>query len=385
VPSDVIVSGAGPAGALCATILARAGVRVALFDRSRFPRSKLCGDTLNPGALRVLGKAIAVDRITAAALPLDGMWLTGPGVGVRATYGEGIHGHAIVRRDLDALLLDEALRAGVEWHELTRVAAPVCDGGSRVIGVKVMPAGRWAFERRAQMVIAADGRASGLARALALSRHPVRPRRWAIGAYFEGADTDRRFGEMHVRPGHYIGVAPIPGGLTNVCLVVPYRRGDGRWRNPAQLLLDVVNTDGQLAERFARAALVDRVQVLGPMAVDARVAGVDGLLLAGDAAGFVDPITGDGLRLALESATLVAETVIDVLGGALDRQRAPRALAEKRRAAFARKLHFNRAVRSLVATPAAISGAALAARLWPAAFRGVIRYAGDATAHASPS
>ena len=385
VPSDVIVSGAGPAGALCATILARAGVRVSLFDRARFPRPKLCGDTLNPGALRVLQRVVPVDRITTRALPLDGMWLTGPGVGVRATYGAGVHGRAIVRRDLDALLLDEALKAGVDWHEQTRVVAPVCDADDRVIGVMLAGVNGRLRELRSSLVVAADGRESRLARTLALSHHPQRPRRWAIGGYFEGAEVNCRFGEMHVRRRHYVGVAPVPDGLVNVCLVVPHVRGDGGWRDPARLLLDVVQTDRRLAGRFARATLVDRVHVLGPMAIDARAAGADGLLLAGDAAGFVDPITGDGLRLALESATLAAAVALGVLRGTIKQRDAAHVLATKRRAAFASKLRFNRAVRALVATPAAITGAAVATRLCPAAFRGVIRYAGDVNVHASLS
>jgi flavin-dependent dehydrogenase len=382
VQCDVIVVGAGPAGTLAATLLARAGVRVQLFDRARFPRSKLCGDTLNPGALGVLARHLSIDEIVRCGLPLDGMLLTGPGVAVRGRYGAGIAGRAITRRVLDQLLLDEAVRAGVEFQERTTITAPVFDAAGAVAGVVIRSAHGGRGERRARCVIAADGRESRLARSVSLSHHPEQPRRWAIGGYFDDAAVTRGFGEMHVRRGYYFGVAPVPGGLANVCLVVPYARARGlSWRDPAALLCGVVARDTALAERFAAARLVDRPQVLGPMAVETRACGVPGLLLAGDAAGFIDPITGDGLRFALEGATLTAGVALDVLTGRCELGTAPSELEARRRRAFGQKFRFNRLVRAVVAAPAAISGAAMAARVVPDAFRAVIRYAGDVRVH----
>ena len=374
----MIVSGAGPAGAICATLLARRGLRVELFDRTRFPRAKLCGDTLNPGALRVLAGVRPVDDILVQALPLDGMLLTGPDVAVRATYGGDLHGYALVRRDLDALLLADALNAGVQFHERTTVLSPLVDAAGAVAGVTVRCADGRSVVHRARFVVAADGRASRLAKALGLSHHP-RPRRWAIGGYFRDADIDRRYGQMHVRQGHYIGVAPVRDGLVNVCLVVPHTRGDGGWRNASLKLRDVVRRDPMLNPRFADAELIDKAHVLGPMAVDVRTTGVPGLVLAGDAAGFIDPITGDGLRLALESAVLAANVVGEVFAGQIPRECAADVLARRRRAAFSRKWRFNRLIRRIVDAPAAVSGAALAARVMPSAFEAVIRYAGDAS------
>jgi flavin-dependent dehydrogenase len=182
---------------------------------------------------------------------------------------------------------------------------------------------------------------------------------------------------MHVRHGHYIGVAPVPGGLANVCLVVPHPSGTTTWRAPIDMLKGAIASDATLCDRFADAALVEGPYVLGPMAVDARAAGVRGMLLAGDAAGFIDPITGDGLRFAIAGGVLAADVARDVLAGRCASEQAAAALAAKREAAFAPKWAFNRAVRQLVARPAAVAGAAVAARVAPAAFRAVIRYAGD--------
>jgi flavin-dependent dehydrogenase len=373
----VIVAGAGPAGALAALILARAGVRVQMFDRDRFPRPKLCGDTLNPGALRVLGSHISLDTILSRGLALEGMVLTGPGATVVGTYGPGLQGRALTRRVLDHILLEEALRAGACLADDTKVAAPVIDAGAKVAGVVLQSQGGRRREQRAPLVIAADGRESRLARAMGLTHHPVRPRRWAIGGYFEGAAELGTRGEMHVRPGHYIGVAPVPDGLANVCLVMPHRRGQTHWRDPGAALTGALAGDPTLARRFAQARLVAPPQLLGPMAVDARAAGFPGMLLAGDAAGFIDPITGDGLRLALSGAALAASVAMDVLAGRCDPVRAPSALASRRQATFAAKWRFNRAVRLAVASSGAVTAAAVAARILPRAFESVIRYAGD--------
>jgi flavin-dependent dehydrogenase len=374
---DVIIAGAGPAGAIAAIVLARSGARVQVFERARFPRAKLCGDTLNPGALRVLADHMDVQPIIDRALPLDGMLLTGPGVAVRGVYGNGQRGHAIVRRELDRLLLDEAMGAGVQVDDTTAVVGTTANARGEVTGVVVKTPNGRRVEQRALYVIAADGRESRLARAAGLSLHPLHPRRWAIGGYFRDASVSAAHGEMHVRRGHYIGVAPVPGGLANACLVVSHRRGEGGWRDPAELLRNTIAADPVLRPRFADAELVDAPHVLGPMAVDARRPGIPGLLLAGDAAGFIDPITGDGLRFALLGGALAAGVVGDVLAGRCDSAEAASVLAQKRQDAFGGKWRFNRTVRSLVASPSAVTAAAISARLAPPLFRRIIRYAGD--------
>ena len=373
---EVAIAGGGPAGALAAIILARAGARVRVFDRARFPRHKLCGDTLNPGALRVLSRHVDLAGLVATSDPIDGMLLTGPaGVQVRGAYGRGLAGRAIRRAQFDEWLLERAADAGAVVEERALVKDVVCDG--RAVCGLVVNGRAQASEHRARLVIAADGRRSVIAIRRGLVRQPARPRRWAIGSYFSGVDGTSTLGEMHVRRGHYIGVAPVPGGLTNACLVVPHDSGNASWSDAAALLARHLRSDSQLGARFTRAKAEEPPTVLGPMAVDATAAGEPGLLLAGDAAGFIDPMTGDGLHFALAGAELAAATALAVLAGRTPIERAHLELAESRRRAFRAKWRFNRALRALVASPRGVGGAAATARVLPSLFEAIIRFAGD--------
>jgi flavin-dependent dehydrogenase len=362
---------------VAATVLARGGARVLMMDRARFPRPKLCGDTLNPGTLAMLRRLGMADALERAALPLDGMIVTGEhGVRVQAEYGAGVRALSIVRDALDAVLVKVAVDAGVRLEEGTLVRRPLVDTGGtpRVRGVVV--AGRDGRDLRvpAPFVIAADGRRSAIAIPLGLARQPRRPRRWAIGAYFTGVEDLRTFGEMHVRRGRYVGVAPVPGGAANVCLVVPNPR---RMDDPGAVLARAIARDPALGRRFARAEMIAAPSVLGPLAVDARDAGMDGVLLAGDAAGFIDPMTGDGLRFAVRGGELAAETVLDALAGRLAQQ--PHvALRERRRREFAAKWRFNRTLRRLVGIGVSVEAAGLVALAAPVVLRRAIRFAGDA-------
>lgn len=374
---DVAIAGGGPAGALAAIILARAGARVRVFDRATFPRHKLCGDTLNPGALALLTRHLDLAPIVADSDPIDGMLLTGPGgVTVRGTYGAGVTGRAITRKMFDRWLLARAAEAGVIVEEGARVK-DVVTADNRIAGLRIHGHGGASREHRARFVIAADGRRSTIAFGRGLSRQPVRPRRWAIGSYFTDVDGMSSLGEMHVRTGHYIGVAPVPGGLINACLIVPHANRRPVISAPAEVLARYLHDDPELGARFARARAVEPPVMLGPMAVDATAAGEPGLLLAGDAAGFIDPMTGDGLRFAMAGAELAAMTALDVLAGRTPIDRAHHDLATRRRQMFGAKWRFNRMLRLLVASPRGVSGAAFAATVAPSLFARLIRYAGD--------
>src|SRR2546426_2501743 len=124
---DVLIVGAGPAGAVAAMLLARAGARVRLVDRAAFPRDKLCGDTVNPGTLALLRRLRLAEAIEARGLPIAGMMVTGDGVSIEGRYGDGLSGRALVRRDLDWSLLQQAVAAGAEFEPAVSVQRPFVD------------------------------------------------------------------------------------------------------------------------------------------------------------------------------------------------------------------------------------------------------------------
>jgi flavin-dependent dehydrogenase len=397
---DVLIAGAGPAGSMAALVLARAGVRVRLLDRATFPRDKLCGDTLNPGALAIIERSIgwpsAGGRSQGRPLhgfPLKGMVVTGPrGAQVAAPYPDGLHGLAITRRELDAWLLDAAIAAGAEFEPGVAVRAPLLRD-AQVIGVRTSRG-----DRHARVVIGAEGRHARLAFALGLSRFAASPKRWAFGAYFTDVAGLGDRGEMHIRPDGYVGVAPLPGGIANVCVVrdlgifrlkaeatswrpamrseggTPLPVASGFSRKAADIIDAAIAADPVLRARFAGARRVSVPITLGPLGIESRGAGCPGLLLAGDAAGFIDPMTGDGLRFALRGGELAAAAAIAELTSGAP---AFTHLAAARDAEFAGKWRLNRALRLLVGSPRAVSVAAAFATYWPAPVRHLVGLAGD--------
>jgi len=384
---DVLIAGAGPAGAIAARELARAGARVLMVDRETFPRDKLCGDTLNPGALRLLGSLGLSGGPLATAQPLAGWRVTGPGASVDARYGDGTVGVALTRRELDAWLVEQAVAAGVRFESGLTVQGALTEeaaGETVVRGLVLRSAAGTVTRIPAVITIGADGRRSAVARSIGLGTHPRRPRRWAYGTFFDQVRTGAEgiagpvragaMGEMHVRVGWYCGIAPMGDGRVNVCVVTERRGGAD---DPLGLIRSYLSGDAELRERFADAECVAPVAVLGPLGVDVASAGAPGMLLAGDAAGFVDPITGDGVNLAMQGAVLAADEAKRVLesgdwNGVVER------LNNRRIALMGPKLRFNRAVRVLTSSPAAVRLTGVTARVLPGVVRRMIVRAGDA-------
>jgi flavin-dependent dehydrogenase len=298
------------------------------------------------------------------------------GVAVQSRYPNGQHGRSLARRDLDLSLIEQATQAGAEFEPGTRVRAAVRDERRQALvrGVTTERGGVSATVP-ARVVIGADGRCSTLAFGLGLAERPARPRRWAIGAYFEGVDGVSAFGEMHLRRGMYIGLAPMPGGLANVCLVKPWGGAGTSFGDPAALLRRVLANDEVLGSRFRGAHLTAPPVVLGPLAIDVRRAACDGLLLAGDAAGFIDPMTGDGMRFAFRGGELAALTALRTLDRGWAGAHAELALVRRRE--FSMKWRFNRTLRAIVGSPAALRVGRTVASHAPAALRAIVRHAGD--------
>ena len=179
-------------------------------------------------------------------------------------------------------------------------------------------------------------------------------------------------GEMHIRPAHYLGIAPLADGVANVCVVTAVRTG---LADPEAVLHQRIDADPLLRDRFVSAERAGPLVSLGPLAVDAPTAGAPGLLLAGDAAGFVDPMTGDGLRFAIEGGWLAARAALEVLEDPTIPGHVR--LTERRRRAFGAKLRLNRTLRRLVASGRGVRAGGAIATLAPVVVRQLVTLAGD--------
>ncbi len=352
---DVIVVGAGPAGAAAAILLAEHGVAVTLLDRARFPRPKICGEYLSPEAPRVLDRLGVLKAVDGRAVPLAGMRITAPDgtelVGTYRALGRfrpyREHAMALPRETLDAILVERARALPIDVREGTRVVDVRLDG-DRVTGVEAVDGAGRAQALRAPLVIAADGRASVIAQRLGLRREH-RLRRMALVTYVAGLEGCRDRGEIFVDPPDYAILNPVAPDRANLSLVVPL--GDAA---PWSARLETFFTARarhlpHLARRLAGARLVAPVRALGPLAYEVAPPRAGGVLLVGDAAGFFDPFTGEGVFAALRGAELAAETAVRALGAGDCSCAALAGYARARRRAFAGKERVTRALQLVVA------------------------------------
>jgi menaquinone-9 beta-reductase len=358
---DAIVVGGGPAGSALAAFLAQRGHDVLLLDAARFPRDKVCGEGVSPEAWRLLDALGAADRVQALSPhPLRGMRLVSPdGTAFTGAYrGRERPGFAVRRLALDATLLDVARRSGVEVREGARVTGLVHEGGA-VAGV-VAETGGEARTLRARVVAAADGRRSVVARRLGLLHEHRSLKRFAVRGYWEGMEGLSELGEMHVGGGGYCGIAPLAARLANVTFVL-----DRREMAPAAGDLDGFYRGAlrrrwpRLAERLERARLLEPPRAIGPLALSCRAVTAPGVVLVGDAAGFYDPFTGEGVTLALRTAELAASAIHPALS--LPAAAPPPRLVEyerSREAATRDKFRFNRLLQVAVRSPAAANAVA---------------------------
>jgi flavin-dependent dehydrogenase len=308
-----VVVGAGVAGAFAAREVARAGASVLLVDRKDFPRPKVCGACLNGRALAVLASAGLGGRIERLGpLPLSRFAVR---LGGREVAFPLPTGQALMREALDEALVEEAIRAGADFLPATAASLAGADPEGRPVRLASRSGGATA---RARVVVAASG-LSGLDLGGEVGlRAEVSPRsRVGVGCVVRDFSDEYRPGTIHMAVGDagYAGLVRVGGGLLNVA---------GAFDR------DFLKDSGGPARAAARAiaqAGYPQVPALG----DARWLGTVGLtrrtrptaaprlFLVGDAAGYVEPFTGEGMGAALTSAQAVTPLVLRAAGGWDDR------------------------------------------------------------------
>ena len=350
---EILVIGAGPGGAATAWGLAQAGHDVLLIDRTDFPRDKTCGDGLTPMAVQTLRQIGVLSEIEAAgAVRIDHVRIVGP-FGVPATMAfadfQPKNPYALVlpRLILDDILRKHALSGGAEFLGRVRVGRIVRDG-ERVVSVQGnSPAGPVEF--RADQVVIAVGANMGLLQRGGFLRHKPRYIRAARAYYDNVPDTTNRydfFFDFQLLPG-YGWVFPTGQGRANVgvgILPVPWST-----RKPTQTLLR------EFVARRAREGILNGAQRVGPikgypLRIDfpaTRVAG-ENWVIVGEAAGLVNPVTGEGIDLAIESGLIASRTLdADIRTGRRDHLAYQRELWER----FGPMFSGLRVLRDILITP----------------------------------
>ncbi|MGY2083810.1 geranylgeranyl reductase family protein [Blastococcus sp. SYSU DS0539] len=324
--ADVVVVGAGPAGSSAAWHLACAGLDVAVLEKAQFPREKVCGDGLTPRGVRALHD-MGVDTSTAGWVRRLGLRVHGGGRVAEVDWPRldswPDHGLVRTRRELDALLADHAVRAGARLVTGTTVTEPLLDDGGRVVGVRGEAGDdgqpvTW----RAQLVVSAEGLSGRLAKSLGLLRRTDRPLGVALRRYVRSRRSDDDYLDIafdltaqgptrDAMPG-YGWIFGMGDGTANVGYgLLDTRRGTGADRRMVlRRWLDTFPAEDGLGEDDA----VTPLRGAGlPMALSRGPAYTRGLLLAGDAAGTVNPCNGEGISYAVESGRMAAEAVVDAL------------------------------------------------------------------------
>lgn len=304
--ADVIVIGAGPGGSTAAALLARSGWDVLLVDRAVFPRPKTCGDALSPRAVAMLRRLGCEEAADGAFRIHSGRMIAPGGATLDVPFAEVFpdlpsYGLVLPRVQFDDLLLRHAIQKGARFRQGAPVGDVVMDLG-RVAAVKI-PGDGGNAELTARLVIVATGASLSLLKRLGVLRR-MPPVMRAARAYYRNIAPDGRLEFAFPKgllPGYAwafpvtatkanIGVALAPGtpGSATAALRRLEQRGDLPWLQQARRI-------GTIQGYPIRTDFPSH-----------RVHGANWMVI-GEAAGLVNPITGEGIDLAMESAALAAE------------------------------------------------------------------------------
>ncbi len=316
---DICIVGAGPAGSTAAYLLARQGLSVALVDRARFPRDKICGDGITPRGARVLKRIGALDLVATNGFACRGVDIHGRGVDGdtveftirfdRTREGDANDLIVLPRFTLDALLLQHAMSAGPTLFDATKVIdIETHDTRARVITDSDLVID-------AAMVVLATGAESQLLRACGLLEKKP-PLEHAARAYFENVEglTDRvvLFFDGVDLPG-YGWIFPTSPTSANIGCGVFAQGGAQTRPRPmpqSQRLEQLLATHPMLTHMLANATRSATMRAY-PLRTDFKraFAGRGRMVVIGEAAGLVNPITGEGIDYALESAEFAAAAI----------------------------------------------------------------------------
>jgi len=317
---DALVIGAGPSGATAAYWLASRGRRVLVVEKKRFPREKTCGDGLTPRAVRQLHDMGLAERLEGFQR-FDGLRSIAHGITLELAWPEHPdfppYGYVVRRRELDEMVADHAVKAGATLWQGAEAVAPVVEGGL-LTGAAVRHKESGTTETvRARYVVVADGANSRFGRALGTARDRSFPQGMAIRGYFNSPFHDEPWIESHLdirdRAGNHLPgygwIFPVGDGTVNVGVGLLSTFAGWKHVNTTHLMEAFCETAparwGLSPETATCAPTGGRLPTGG--SVQPRVGPT--FLVAGDAAGFVNPFNGEGISVAYETGRLAADAI----------------------------------------------------------------------------
>ena len=346
---DAIVIGGGPAGSTTALMLARAGSAVALIEKSRFPRPKVCGEFISASTfplLAELGLLEDVRRLAGPEIRRVGIF-SGESVSisdmppVSGPFGQW--GKALGREHFDLLMLEAAVRAGADLWQPFRVAniEPLSQGWRCEIGH-----GNSSTSLFARTIVAANGSWEKSPWLPDCSAPHKASDLLAFKAHFDGADLPSDLMPLLVFPGGYGGMVRSDAGRVSLSCCITRRTLDQCRKSEARagdaVLLHLRQACGGLASALKRAKLRGAWLSAGPIRPGIRPAFADGIFRVGNAAGEAHPIIAEGISMAVQSAWLLGRALIseqDSLDNASVLAEVGRAYAASWRAQFAGRIH----------------------------------------------
>jgi menaquinone-9 beta-reductase len=318
---DVVIAGGGPAGAGAAIHLATRGARVLLLEQKKFPRPKLCGEFISPECATHFERLRVTDAILAAepSQLTDTVFYSRNGRNVRVpsswfqTNGVAL---GLSRAEMDERLLRRAADAGADVFEQAQVTNVVVENQA-VRGIVARHETR-ELTYRGEIIFDATGRSRAITRRLSdnQARHERAPM-VAFKAHLENTSIEPGACEIYFYRGGYGGLSSIENGLSNLCFIASARDVRANGADADRVMREVVWKNRRAGFTLKNARVISPWLAVSLEGFGrSSVAPMNGLLAIGDAASFIDPFTGSGMLMALESGELAAETVSDYLNGA---------------------------------------------------------------------
>lgn len=313
---DVAIAGGGPAGASAAIQLALRGARVLLIEEKKFPRAKLCGEFISPECLSHFKRLGVMDQMTAAggASLSETIFYSRRGNSLAVPsdwFISGTNALGLSRSEMDHQLLERAKSVGVMVIEQAHASLPGSQG-DEVRGIRVKT-GELTQDYDALVTVDATGRTRALARHLdrprANQRKNIKPL-VAFKAHLENARVAQGACEIYFYKRGYGGLSGVEGGVSNLCFIVAakdVRRYDS---DPELVMREIVMKNSRAADTLADARAISPWLSVSLESFGRRsLVPARGLITVGDAAAFIDPFTGSGMLMALESGTVAAEAI----------------------------------------------------------------------------